>query len=289
MNKIELFRYVNKYLIQEYYGKDSTLTDDDIKDRFISPQGWLMFPDRNITSIKEGKSADIPNVYLWADQDPVLWANPGEVVQFGSDSKLEPELVFGITFNNMRNVDRLLTIIEPANMLQRQNFEKCMHRLSDSYMYYINIKTNFSHPQRVPEFDKYYADKTNEIDLFEVCNMISIHRPVVKQDVGKVETRGKVCRRTLSFDPVTCKTTNWEDFGDHFTIVFDAFKQLLALHTGKNLKNENVQIELDREKVAIIDRQLKFDKTLSPTRRKDLESRRQSIVAELQAKGIKIK
>lgn len=286
MDMIGLFRYTNN-LIGNYYGDDSELSDEDIKKRFISARGWIMFPDRNISSIKEGKSADIPNIYLWTDQDPVLWENSGEEMQFGADAKFHPELNFGITFNNLKSVDRLLSIVDPANAIQRKEFERLIHKVSsESYLYHINVKTNFKHPNRPPVFDRLYSNRSDALDLVFVCNEIKTKRLLVSKDEGAVESRGKVIRRTLSFDPITCNTKTWDDFGHHFTIVFNAFLQILNVQTGKDLKNANKKIELDIEKVRVIDRILKFNKTLTDKRRNNLESLREIIVNELKAKGI---
>ena len=113
-------------LTNNYYGKK---TADIVKD-FVSSNRWIMFPVNNVTSLREGASHPVPNVFI-SFEDIIVDDQNGKVNGW-----------IGLTYNNSESMLWLHDILCPQ---KAEHFLKILNGLTSDWIVEISqkIKTNF--------------------------------------------------------------------------------------------------------------------------------------------------
>ncbi len=113
-------------LTNNYYGKKIAAS---VKD-FVSSNRWIMFPVNNVTSLREGASHPVPNVFI-SFEDIIVDNQCGQVNGW-----------VGLTYNNSES---MLWLHESLRPKKAEHFLKILSGLTSDWIVEISqkIKTNF--------------------------------------------------------------------------------------------------------------------------------------------------
>ena len=153
-----IFREVNR-ISNNYYG---TKTDQEIHE-YCSLNRWIMFPNKGIGSLAEGRSAPLPNVYISFGEDQEIKDN--------GEGKAEGYI--GMTFNNGDAMRGLLESIFKRPQ-KRTAFIGWLNNLSSDWYAEISQKIKIhclNFPPRWKIFDTFD-------DLSTITHTDIIHRVI---------------------------------------------------------------------------------------------------------------
>lgn len=223
MNKMQLFSHIND-ITGGYFAHKKI-------EKLHSDEGWLMFPEKTVSSIEEGKKAPYPNVYV-IDHPRT----------FNLTDELLNPLAIGMTYGNIRAVQWFLTLAEIANTEQRVTIQALCKEFSGSTTY-TSKKTKLANPLAKPDYKDSIPYATPEVSLLDLIDKVTAIRntPTPEYISGKKVIWQVPVIDLLYYEGISCDS--WDQFDAIFLKIWSAFMSCLEQQIGKkDIKNKNSAI-----------------------------------------------
>lgn len=149
-----IFRQVD-LLIDKYYGRK---IEAQIKD-YISANRWIMFPDRGITSLREGVSFPLPNVYISFKNDEISDNGKGRTNGYT-----------GFTYHNK---DAMLWLRQILRLKSKNNqFIDILRDFGDEWIIDISHKTKVDYYEAIPRYSTFATAAPSTVTAEEIQQYI---------------------------------------------------------------------------------------------------------------------
>lgn len=271
MTKRQLWKLVNKWTNGYFNGKNP-------EDFYSNKEHWIMFPEKSIMSIAEGKKADLPNIYFQDKEASLL------------DDEIKWPGWINLTYNNNKAVDWILELKSFANIKQLENIQNILKSLDDKAVTIIHKKTWFGAAQSSPRQIDKEPKKTRNIDVIEIIDRIKALRcecaPGRRAGIQKApDGKDKIVKRQIPILNLVSYEIEEKQIEEAFRKVWNVFTVCLSQHTGKTRDILNDEIMQKLTAYYQCERAIQFS-PVGSSRRKIAEKNISRLREELKALGI---
>ena len=215
-------KYIKWYNLAKDFINDISLigdrTDEEIISDCVSEEDWLIFLPYGVTK-EQAKSSENPNIYFYIRKINVI----------------------GLTFNNVKAVDKIKNILSPYSIIQKELIVNKILTLDNNWKTILNRKITKKHHNNVPEYTLELEIQTNTINDYEINKLFTLSSQIRKEGRDKSkEIRIKndlFYREVPSIDlmKININLTD-EEFNKRIIEAFDIMKICLAVKLDSEIK-----------------------------------------------------
>lgn len=150
-----IFRNVN-LLAGQYYPRKTAQQIEG----YVSMNRWIMFPDKGISSLKEGIEIPYPNVYTSFLDDEIVDNGKGQVDGY-----------IGLTYHNTMAMEWLKLILKSKH--KSKKFIDILKYFGQEWVISLSHKTKVGYKDTIPQYSEFYHTKPSEITAKELLKQIN--------------------------------------------------------------------------------------------------------------------
>jgi hypothetical protein len=216
---------------------------------FVSEEDWLMFANKEVLNKDDGTNSPMPNVYL----------------DFGRGRQPEGTCNIGLTFNNVKAVDRLKNILTDVHKEEKNEIVKKLFNLNKDWILTISRKIKDKNHAQTPVYKRVYEKISNQIDNKIIDDIIHISNHIREEGrerriLAKIEGKYYMETPEINLMQSTFKI-NEDEYRQRIKEVFEVLEICLKIKPDSEIKRIEKEEELKmREKLREIENKIRvFD------------------------------